>query len=775
MPLPSPFRILQRTSFAILTIVVTPVVLMMVATLVCLLAYKRVETNLDEIVAGSIPATQASSDAELALTKMGVATLKAVAVYDLDKRQQYLAEARQQGQRLLAATHRLERLPLPSPGKEKAIAIAEHTPRLVETHLPIWRLLDECTVFATEDAHQLFEQTVPPLHQKVFDSVSEFKAYHKDRVSRQKQSAAQALHTSKLCLLVGNILIAGIGLLLGYLLSRRILTHVAWTLQTLKQVAKGNLEARLNIVSEGEFGEIAAVLNSAIKTSQVTLKQLTDRNRDIQTLLDSVEEGFFTIDKNLTISDERSGAVKRMLTDPGPEETLPDFIRRYDTTVGDWTEFALQEVFEEVMPIEVTLDQVPQRFEHDERTFSIRYTPIRDLSGELKLAVVFRDITTAVHQEQLEVIQREMMSIVHRITEDKSGFLEFFREADHLVKSLQSDSTEDTHLTLRRIHTLKGNASIFGLERLGRICHEIESAVEELHQLPEDGRLERLVACWDSVKEYIDRVIGNNSDQIEVHCKEYNETVISVLNRIPHERIATRMASWRLEPTEIWMKRVKEQAEALAKRMGKGDINVTCTGGDLRLCPDDWSEFWSAFVHVIRNAVDHGLEPPEERVRLEKPESGQIDLSTTIQDDRFVVQLTDDGRGIDWKRIHQLAVQRKLPANTHQQLVEALMFDGVSTRDHVTETSGRGVGMAAVRSSCEKLGGEMQIESALGHGTTITFTFPVDQMATQTIETLRHHGLPEPFRVATGPANVVLDNSLDTPLADGPMLPFNHS
>ncbi|MCC9603585.1 Hpt domain-containing protein [Stieleria sp. JC731] len=750
MPLPSPGRLLQRTSVAIMVIVVTPAVLMIGATSICLIAYARVGASLDDIVKSSLPASHASSDAELALTKMGVETLKAAAVYDLELRRKHLAEARHQGQVLSQASERLLEIPFSEEGRRRAVAIAESAPNLVQTHRPIWVLLDECTVFATEDALELFASDVPPLQRKVFESIAAFKSYHQNSVKQRNATAERSLEFSEKSLLVGNVFTSALGLGLGMLLSRRILKRVRLTLQTLKKVADGDLSARLELDSQGEFGEIAEATNRAIAASQQTLEALSNRNRDIQTLLDSVDEGFFTIDHGFIISEERSGAVERMLAAPKQGETFPDFIRRFDETTGDWLEFALQEVFGRILPVEVTIDQVPKRFEHEGQTFAIRCSPFTDADNNLKLAVVLSDITGAVQQEVLETRQREMMAIVSRITEDQVGFMEFYKEANSLVALLSADEGLDITLTQRRLHTLKGNASIFGLERLGGVCHEMEQSIVELDALPEDGTLERLIACWTSVTQYVEQIMGGKSDRLEIQYKEYDETVIAVLNRTPHEQIATRMVSWTLEATEIRMNRVREQAIALANRLGKGEISVRCTGGHLRLAPTEWSGFWAAFVHIIRNAIDHGLETPEERVRVGKPQSGTLELSTTVDDEHFIIKLSDDGRGIDWDKIRQLAQERNLPCKSDQELLDVLTFDGVTTRETASEISGRGIGMSAVRECCRSLGGELFVESKFGVGTTISFHFPINQMAPKMFASLESFGMKNPYIAAIG-------------------------
>ncbi len=165
-----------------------------------------------------------------------------------------------------------------------------------------------------------------------------------------------------------------------------------------------------------------------------------------------------------------------------------------------------------------------------------------------------------------------------------------------------------------------------------------------------------------------------------------------------------------------------------------------------------WSNFWSAFVHVVRNAVDHGLETPADRLALGKPESGRIDVATIINKNRFEIVITDDGRGIDWQRIGEAAQAKGLPCSTPEELVAALFADGVSTAKEVTSISGRGVGMAAVKASCENLGGKIHVESDFGKSTTFRFSFPIESMAPAASELLMLNEIQQLSTLVTGQA-----------------------
>jgi chemotaxis protein histidine kinase CheA len=128
-------------------------------------------------------------------------------------------------------------------------------------------------------------------------------------------------------------------------------------------------------------------------------------------------------------------------------------------------------------------------------------------------------------------------------------------------------------------------------------------------------------------------------------------------------------------------------------------------------------------VHVLRNCIDHGLETPEERLALGKAVPAKVSLSTRLDGDRFIVEMSDDGRGIDWQAVAEKAHALGHPASTPGELTEALFLDGLSTRAEASEHSGRGVGLGAVRQACERLGGRVEVQSQPGAGTTFRFVW----------------------------------------------------
>lgn len=136
-------------------------------------------------------------------------------------------------------------------------------------------------------------------------------------------------------------------------------------------------------------------------------------------------------------------------------------------------------------------------------------------------------------------------------------------------------------------------------------------------------------------------------------------------------------------------------------------------------------------TQLIRNAIDHGIEPPAERLDARKEERGRLSLAATVAGDRLQVQIEDDGRGIDPDRIREVALGRRLISESDTAMhddkaaIDLVFEPGFTTAARVTEISGRGVGLDIVRTSIHELGGEVGIRSGAGRGTSFMVSLPI--------------------------------------------------
>jgi two-component system chemotaxis sensor kinase CheA len=462
---------------------------------------------------------------------------------------------------------------------------------------------------------------------------------------------------------------------------------------------------------------------------QARTAQLDARNRDMRLVLDHVDQGLLTIDRTGVISPEHSAILQRWLGPIAPGTTFSSYLARCAPVSGEMFEVGFGDVLDGFLPLEVTVGQLPRRFAAEGRSFDVEYTPIVSEAGLEKLLIVISDVTIIVERERLEAEQSEMVKVFDHLMRDRAGFLEFIDEARHLVEIIEQGSAESPAHLKRVVHTLKGNATIFGVQTLGDYCHQLETLLTEGEAGPSLQQRDELVRRFARLTAQVEAVVGGDaSKRIEIERDEY-EDALRGLGRGESRAVARRMAGWALEPTARRLERVAEQAQRIAERLNKAPLHVVIRDNGLRVQASKWSSFWSSFVHVIRNAIDHGIEPREERAAKRKPEQGTLEIATRAEKGKFVIEVGDDGRGLAWSTIEERAKQRGLPHASREELVAAIFKDGFSTAPFVTDYSGRGIGMGAVRAECEARGGKMEVVSSEGGGTRVVFSFPESAMA----------------------------------------------
>ncbi|MBI3399393.1 MAG: chemotaxis protein CheA [Deltaproteobacteria bacterium] len=185
----------------------------------------------------------------------------------------------------------------------------------------------------------------------------------------------------------------------------------------------------------------------------------------------------------------------------------------------------------------------------------------------------------------------------------------------------------------------------------------------------------------------------------------------------------------RMIPFEDLTQNLPRIVRDMCKKGGK-DVELIIQGGDVRLDRAILEHITDPLVHIIRNAVDHGIETPDERKRLGKDVRGRITIAVARQRDNILVEISDDGRGIDINRLKEKALQAGVPAERlndmpDKELLLLVCLPGVSLAREVTETSGRGVGMDVVKENVKSIGGRLEIDSYLNKGTKIILELPV--------------------------------------------------
>lgn len=168
----------------------------------------------------------------------------------------------------------------------------------------------------------------------------------------------------------------------------------------------------------------------------------------------------------------------------------------------------------------------------------------------------------------------------------------------------------------------------------------------------------------------------------------------------------------------------------VARIAGK-EVNLVIDGGATELDRSLIEVIGDPLIHLLRNAVDHGIEPPAERQAIGKPRTGTVHLNAAHVEGQIVISITDDGRGIDPNKVRRAAIKRGLMSEeraaqlSDTEAIDIIFEPNLSTAEKITDVSGRGVGMDVVRTNVERLSGAVVVESTLGQGTVFRVTLPL--------------------------------------------------
>lgn len=448
------------------------------------------------------------------------------------------------------------------------------------------------------------------------------------------------------------------------------------------------------------------------------------RNAELKLILDSVEQGFLTVGIDGKLFAERSAVVERWVGALPDGAMLWDLVERIDRPAAQWLKIAWEQVTDAILPLDISLDQLPKRIAREEQQFSLAYHPVVD-DRQQRVVIVLTDITAELARQRALAEQHEFAALVDQFVRDRRGFHSFWEEASTLVSNIVGNDPAQADSLRRNLHTLKGNTRFFGLTRVSALCHELESAMAERGErtLTERERL-ALADLWESLRQRIDPLMRGATVFLEVSRDEYERLLLAVQHREPAERIEQLVRDLRREPVAARFEHAKRVLGEAARKLGKSQPQVNIQHGDLRVPPGPWAPFWTIFAHILNNAVDHGLEEDAERLAAGKSVPGTITLAVAITQGEIVIDVRDDGRGIDWERVRRRAAERGLPSQSEADLKQALFSHGFSMREEVTEVSGRGVGLSAVQHVVTAMGGRIQLESTLGAGTSWQFRFP---------------------------------------------------
>lgn len=581
----------------------------------------------------------------------------------------------------------------------------------------------------------------------------------------QARNRSNAALKSMLQMLLIVVLVStGIGLVLSARRATTIVKPVVDLTAAANAFAAGDRTATVRGIACGdEVEELADAYNGMVRDLNKSYESLEHlnrtlehkveertaelryRNRDMALVLDNVNQGLITVSIDGIMAQERSRVVTAWFGDYGENTRFIDYITKADPNFALGFEINWESLVSDVLPLELCLVQMPARLQTRGLHYSVSYTPIRGDDGALSgVLLVIVDVTEALAREVEEAEQRELLAVFSQLNRDRTGYMVFHRESSRMLDDLCSGALDgDLAVFKRSLHTLKGNVGSMGLSLVAKLCHVIEDGIAETNALPPKASLEPLRARWGRISDTVLQLTGGERSTLAIREEDYRELLAQLAAMSSARDTLRQVLGWQLEPISRPLRRLSERGVELARRLDKGEVEVELRTDDLRVDPARWEPLWTALLHVVRNAVDHGLWPASEAPR-EPAKRPRLSFSAHVVDARLVINIGDNGRGIQWDRVRAKALEMNLPAATRDDLVKALLSDNFTTASSLTEESGRGVGMAAVQAAVAAFSGEITVVSEAGRGTTWSFAFS-ESVLLEDIERLGssvHSGLP---------------------------------
>jgi predicted ATPase/HPt (histidine-containing phosphotransfer) domain-containing protein len=470
-------------------------------------------------------------------------------------------------------------------------------------------------------------------------------------------------------------------------------------------------------------------------------RELAEKNREVAAMLHSIQQGVFTIDEALTIQPQYSGHLAALLgtKDIAGRDCLPLLFG--NSNIGADGQRAMRSALEfsfGVAPFiaEVNAPHLVRRFQRvgpdgDRRDFEADWTYIADDEGLVhKVLVAVRDVTALKRLTESVAQKARELDMVGQILD---AGLDAFQRFSAGARSLVAESLTaldgsgpvraDLERLFRNIHTLKGDARMLGLSYIVEAAHAAEQAHDEARRAhggpPPSDRLRAALSPVEAQLDDYENVFKHKLAQLGASTEARQSAALTEIGASLHaatsgslnagdalRAISRSVNNAHATPLQEVVRETARMLPSLARELAKPAPEVDCPESALRLTADATRVVRDVLIHALRNAMDHGIESPDERVAAGKPARGRIAVRARRQGSVTGLVVSDDGRGLGLS-----ALRAKIGdlSSDDDTVADAVFRSGVSTAASVSSTSGRGVGMDIVRSVARRLGGDARV------------------------------------------------------------------
>lgn len=533
-----------------------------------------------------------------------------------------------------------------------------------------------------------------------------------------------------------------------------LLSPLRSLLAGVRRVNLGELDIKIPVKVEDEIGFLTRSFNmmvQSIRRANQKLKQyadsleekvaertqeLVEAKQETDTIMRTVNEGLFLLHRengSYAVGAQYSSALEEILvTNNLAQRDYLEFMgellhSKKQDNLAKYLELMFEGTVDEDTVNE--LNPVAQHqfvlSDNSHKYLQFRFTRVAEGDTISHLLVLVRDVTSQVvlseKLRQTEEKARGQMEQLFSILQVDPGLLAEFlsdmeQELSAVNRMLHDSETaatfnENLGALYRSVHTVKGNASILNLNFVAAKAHVFE---ERLKQLAEQDRL-------------------RDEDVQTVHLlyQDMAEVLHELRNLV--ERLLQFQSTFgekRLSSGDLLLKAIEQAVQRISREQGK-EVLLLSNNFDGHTVPAHYNRLLrDVLVQLVRNAISHGIEPPEERERLRKKERGTISISTSSNKGALQLVFRDDGRGIQLDKLGKAAIaagrvtEEQVQAMRPAELARLMYLPGISTASATDLSAGRGVGMDVIKVSIEEAGGTIRFSSEPGKYTEFRITLP---------------------------------------------------
>tara|TARA_Y100001954_G_scaffold237580_1_gene301730 strand:+ start:2966 stop:5794 length:2829 start_codon:yes stop_codon:yes gene_type:complete len=489
--------------------------------------------------------------------------------------------------------------------------------------------------------------------------------------------------------------------------------------------------------------------NKKLEVERISLEDLMShyyfQKKSKDTLINNLDNGYMTFREDGTIHDGASKVTEDILgrslyESESRGHKIWDALF-FDEESKSFFKKWIKKAWEGKLSFKDLLPLAPKIYRMSKDSYiEIDYKPIY-VSGEDatkkneldRIIVILKDKTNQKRQELKIKRSNEDAEFIENALNNPVEFLDILEDTNELLKNIPALDDFNHSDIQREVHTLKARFATLGMKFASSYLHMVEELLssKKTEQVRNAlnyfrGELSKHLKRHSAIVQAAKKTMVDDGLAIPVN------KIMELIKEIPnyedfHFHI---YKNYFLSDLLLKINRYKGLTQEIASGQGKSVIWKN-EGEKIIVDTERYGSFVNSLVHVFRNMVDHGIESEDERIEKHKGKSGIITVQSKVNGENFELRIFDDGRGIDHNQIKKQLIKKGLKVEDDfsdikpEDIIQFIFLPNFSTKEEVSQISGRGIGMDAVKVEVEKLGGEIKVSSKVEEGTSVIFELPI--------------------------------------------------